>query len=391
MDFQLPEEQKLFQESVRGFAERHLSDGALKRAHNHEYPYDVAKLMSEQGLLGITIKEEDGGIGGTLLDAVLAIEQVSQVCPRSADVIQAGNFGAIRTFAEYATPEQKEEYLPGLLAGEKVVAVGMTEPTAGSATTDLQTTATPDGDGFRINGEKVFIGNSEYADVIVLYVRFGPGLGGIGSVLIENGMEGYTKGAPTPYLNGERWVSMFFDNVYVPKEKVLLGPGGFKKQINGFNAERIGNTARSISLARHAYRLARNYALDREQFGRSICEFQGLQWKFADMKVKLDAGQLLLYRAATNADRGLPDPQETSIAKLFCNQAGFEVCNEAMQVMGALGFSQDSLVEYCLRRCRGWMIAGGSLEMMRNRIAEGVFKRRFSQRPSRVATAQAAE
>ena len=175
MDFQLPEEQKLFQESVRGFAERHLSSGALKRAHNHEYPYDVAKLMSEQGLLGITIKEEDGGIGGTLLDAVLAIEQVSQVCPRSADVIQAGNFGAIRTLAEYATPEQKEEYLPGLLAGEKVVAVGMTEPTAGSATTDLQTTATPDGDGFRINGEKVFIGNSEYADVIVLYVRFGPG------------------------------------------------------------------------------------------------------------------------------------------------------------------------------------------------------------------------
>jgi alkylation response protein AidB-like acyl-CoA dehydrogenase len=381
MDFQLSEEHKMFQEAVRGFAERHLKEGALARAHAHAFPYDVAKLMAEQGLLGITIKEEDGGIGGTLMDAVLAIEQISQVCPRSADVIQAGNFGAIRTFAEYATPDQKEQYLPGLLAGEKVVAVGMTEPNAGSAATDLETTATPDGDGYRINGQKVFIGNSEYADVIVLYVRFGPGIDGIGSVLIEDGMEGYTKGAPTPYLNGERWVAMFFDNVYVPKDRVLLGPGGFKKQIAGFNAERIGNTSRSISLARYAYNQAREYALEREQFGRQICEFQGIQWKFADMKVKLDAGQLLLYRAAVNADRGLPDPQETSIAKLFCNQAGFEICNESMQVMGALGFSQDSLVEYCLRRCRGWMIAGGSLEMMRNRIAEGVFERRFSQRP----------
>ena len=389
MDFQLTEEHKLFQEAVRGFAERHLADGALKRAHSHEYPHHVAKLMAEQGLLGITIKEEDGGIGGTLFDAVLAIEQVSQVCPRSADVIQAGNFGAIRTFAEYATAEQKEEYLPGLLAGEKVVAVGMTEPQAGSAATDLETTATPDGDGFRINGQKVFIGNSEYADVVVLYVRFGPGLEGIGSVLIEDGMEGYTKGAPTPYLNGERWVAMFFDDVYVPKDRVLLGPGGFKKQIAGFNAERIGNTSRSISLARLAYNRAREYALDREQFGKQICEFQGIQWKFADMKVKLDAGQLLLYRAASNADRGLPDAQETSIAKLFCNQAGFEICNESMQVMGALGFSQDTLVEYCLRRTRGWMIAGGSLEMMRNRIAEGVFERRFSQRPPRPQTAGA--
>ena len=184
---------------------------ALRQRAKRRMAY-VAKLMAEQGLLGITIKEEDGGIGGTLFDAVLAIEQVSQVCPRSADVIQAGNFGAIRTFAEYATAEQKEEYLPGLLAGEKVVAVGMTEPQAGSAATDLETTATPDGDGFRINGQKVFIGNSEYADVVVLYVRFGPGLEGIGSVLIEDGMEGYTKGAPTPYLNGERWVAMFFDD-----------------------------------------------------------------------------------------------------------------------------------------------------------------------------------
>jgi hypothetical protein len=169
----------------------------------------------------------------------------------------------------------------------------------------------------------------------------------------------------------------------VRPENVLLGPGGFKKQIAGFNAERIGNTARSLALGQFAFERARDHAMTRKQFGRHLCEFQGLQWKFADMQVKIDAGRLLLYRAASNADRGLPSAQETSIAKYFCNQAGFDICNEAMQVMGGTGYSKDSLVEYCFRKTRGWQIAGGSSEMMRNRIAEGVFGRRFSQRPSK--------
>ena len=112
-----------------------------------------------------------------------------------------------------------------------------------------------------------------------------------------------------------------------------------------------------------------------------LCEFQGLQWKFADMKMKLDAGQLLLYRAASNADSGLPSAEETAIAKAFCNQAGFDIANEALQVMGGMGYSQEELVEYCQRRCRGWMIAGGSIEILKNRIAESVFERTFSQRP----------
>ena len=174
---------------------------------------------------------------------------------------------------------------------------------------------------------------------------------------------------------------LYFEDVRVPPEMVVLKEGGFKKQIAGFNVERIGNTARSLALGRYAYEEARQWAMQRKQFGRLLCEFQGLQWKFAEMKMKLDAGQLLLYRAAANADRGFPSAEETAIAKAFCNQAGFEVANEALQVMGGLGYSQESLVEYCLRRCRGWMIAGRSIEILKNRIAEGVFERSFSQRP----------
>ena len=381
MDFRFTPEQEQLRDSVRRLSEKHLAARALERAHAAEYPWDVAQLMAGQGLLGITVAEADGGQGGTLMDAVIAIETVASVCPRSADVVQAGNFGAIRVLAEYGTPLQKEKYLKRLLSGEAVISVGMTEPEAGSAVTDLTTSATPDGSGYRINGTKVFTTHSAYAEVYLAYVRFGPGVGGIGSVLIDTKAPGVRFGQRSKFMSGEDWAQVYFEDVQVPAEMVVLKEGGFKKQIAGFNVERIGNTARSLALGRYAYEEARQWAMQRKQFGRLLCEFQGLQWKFADMKIKLDAGQLLLYRAAANADRGFPSAEETSIAKAFCNQAGFEVASEALQVMGGLGYSQESLVEYCMRRCRGWMIAGGSIEILKNRIAEGVFERSFSQRP----------
>lgn len=378
MDFNLTSEQQQFRESVLRFSKKELEKNALQRAHAPEYPFDVAKLMAKQGLLGITIAAADGGQGGSLMDAVLAIEAVACVCPRSADVVQAGNFGPIRVLAEYGSSSQKSKYLKPLLSGQSVISVGMTEPDAGSAVTDLKTTATRDGKGWRIKGSKVFTTHSAYADLVLAYVRFGPGIGGIGSVLIER--SSIKTGKRSRFMSGEEWAELHFDDVLVPEDMVLLGEGGFKKQIAGFNVERIGNAARSLALGRYAFEAARQWAMQRKQFGRLLCEFQGLQWKFADMKIKLDAAQLLLYRAAANADRGFPSADETAVAKAFCNQAGFEVANDALQAMGATGYSSETLVEYCMRRCRGWMIAGGSIEILKNRIAEGIFERSFPQR-----------
>jgi alkylation response protein AidB-like acyl-CoA dehydrogenase len=387
MNFDFTEEQKLFADSVHKFAQAHLAKDALKRAHDPRFPFDVAKLMSEQGLMGITIPEEDGGVGGTLMDAVIAIEQIAQVCPRSADVVQFGNFGPIRTFAEYGTSEQKQRWLPALLSGGAVMSLGMTEPAAGSAVTELTTSAKQDGDHYIINGSKLFSTFSPDAKVFLIYVRYAPGLGGIGSVLVERGTPGFTVGTPSSFMSGEEWSELHFENCRIPAGNVLLGPGGFKKQIAGFNVERLGNSARSLALGRYAYNIARDYCTTREQFGRPLCEFQGLQWKFAEMAIKLESAQLLLYRAATNADHGLPSAYETAVAKAACNQAGFEVAHEAVQAMGAIGYSREALVEYCMRRCRGWMIAGGSIEILKNRIAEHVFDRRFDQRPARRAEA----
>jgi alkylation response protein AidB-like acyl-CoA dehydrogenase len=360
VDFQLSADERAFAESVRRFARGELAAGALERAHSPKYPWETAQKIARQGLMGIAFPESEGGAGGTLMDSVIAIEEVALACPRSADIVQAGNFGPIRTFVEYATPEQKKRFLPDLLGGRKIMSLGMTEPDAGSAVTDLRTSATKKDGGYLVNGSKIFSTHSPEASLFLVYVRFGPGVEGIGSVLIERDTPGFTIGKPSRFMNGEEWSQLYFENAFVPGTNLLLGPGGFKKQIAGFNVERLGNAARSLALGRHAFNLAREYASTRKQFDRELCEFQGLQWKFAEMAVKLDAAQLLLYRAVANAGGGLPDAYETAAAKLACNLAGWEVSNDALQAMGGTGFSEESIVEYCVRRTRGWMIAGGS-------------------------------
>ncbi|EID80110.1 MULTISPECIES: acyl-CoA dehydrogenase family protein [Rhodococcus] len=373
-------EREALLDSVRSFAQRHLADGALARAHDPNYSWDIAQLLGAQGLLGLTISAEDGGQGAGLADAVAVIQEVAMVCPKSADILQAGNFGAIRTFAEFGTPEQKAKYLSDLIAGRTLIGLGMSEPEAGSAATELTTSATEDGDGYRINGTKIWGTHSVDATLFLVYVRFGPGTGNIGSILVERGAKGLTLGTPSTYMSGEQWAQLYFDDCWVPKGNVLLGPGGFKKQMSGFNVERIGNASRALALGRLAFNLARDHVSERSQFGRTLNEFQGLQWKFAEVAVALDSAELLLDRAVRNAAAGLPSAYETSVAKLAANEAGFKAANEAMQAMGALGYSTESLVEYCMRRTRGWMIAGGSIEILKNRIAEEIFGRRFSQR-----------
>jgi alkylation response protein AidB-like acyl-CoA dehydrogenase len=381
MDFQLSSEQIAFADALHKLGKDKLAPGALSRNHSPDYPWEISELLSQQGLLGITLKEADGGMGGTLMDAVIAIQTIALYCPKSADIVQAGNFGPIRSFAEYATQDQKERYLPDLLAGKAVISLGMTEPDAGSAVTELTTNAKKVEGGYLVNGSKVFSTHSPDAKVFLIYLRYGPGLDGIGSMLIDRDTPGFEIGQPSSFMSGERWSQLYFADCFVPDKNVLLGPGGFKKQISGFNVERIGNASRSLALGRYAFLQAKEYAKTRTQFSRKIAEFQGIQWKFAEMATKLEAAQLLLYKAALNADSGLPSPYETAMAKLICNETGFNVANEALQIMGASGYSQENLVEYCVRRTRGWMIAGGSIEILKNRIAEEVLEMRFDQRP----------
>ncbi|WP_040978920.1 acyl-CoA dehydrogenase family protein [Oceanobacillus jeddahense] len=380
MDFNLTEEQKEIQKWAKNLAKEKFSDKAYTWVRKNEIPWENARILAEQGLMGMTIAEEDGGQGMSLIEAIIVMEEIAKVCPSTADMFQVGNFGAIRQLAAYGSKELKERTLPGILNGEKLISVAMSEPNAGSATTDLQTKAKIVGDKVIINGSKVFNTHGPHNSYYVVWVRFGESVKTSGAILVERDSPGFTLGKTETHMSGEEHSALFFEDCEVPVENILVPEDGFRKLFTMFNIERMGNTARSLALAQAAFDMAVEHAKEREQFGRSIAEFQGIQWKVADMKMKLDAGRLLLYRAATNADKGAPSPLEASMAKAYINTSAFEVAHEAVQIFGGYGYSTDYPLEYIFRRVRGWMIAGGTPEMLKNKIAEDVFGMRFSQR-----------
>jgi hypothetical protein len=380
MDFNLTKEQQELKQWARDFAQEKFSAKAYTWVKNGEVPWENAKILAEHGLMGMTLPVEDGGQGMPLIDAMIVMEEVAKVCPNTADMLQVGNFGAIRQLAAYGSKKLKARVLPSILAGEKLISVAMSEPNAGSATTDLRTRARIEGDKVIINGSKVFNTHGPHNSYYVVWVRFGEDVKTSGAILVERDAPGFRLGKTETHMSGEEHCALYFEDCEVPVENILVPEDGFRKLFTMFNVERLGNTARSLALAQSAFDMAVKHAKDREQFGRPLAEFQGIQWKIAEMKMKLDAGRLLLYRAATNADKGAPNPLETAIAKAYVNTAAFEVAHEAVQIFGGYGYSTEYPLEYIFKRVRGWMIAGGTPEMMKNKIAEEVFGMRFSQR-----------
>lgn len=378
MDFTFTPEQ----EALRASASRLARDKFAATAFTHdEIPWTNLKVLADAGFTGITIPESCGGQGGSLLDALLVMEAVTQVCPHSGDAVQATNFGAIRQVAAFGTDELRQALLPRLLAGDGLISAGMSEPDAGSALTDMTTRAEIAGDEVVLRGQKIWNSHGPDATHTVVWCRFGASTRDIGAVVVPHDAPGFSKGPADRFMSGERHCALYLDDVRVPRSHLLAERDALSKMLTIFGIERIGNAVRALALAQAAFDRAVDHAKTRRQFGRDLCEFQGIQWKFADMLVQLEAARLLVYRAAVNAgDDGAPQRAEAQIAKLHANETAFNVANEALQIFGASGYSTEYPMEYYVRRTRGWMIAGGSVEMMRNKIAESVFDRRFSQR-----------
>ena len=344
MNFDFTEEQTLLADSVRKFAQAHLAKDALKRAHDPGFPFDVAKLMSRQGMMGITIAEADGGQGGSLMDAVIAIEQTAAVCPRSADVVQFGNLGPISTFAEYGTDYQKKKWLSECLAGHD-------EPRYTGAgrlrRDDLENVRQAGWHELRDQRHQGVL-DLQPGGCGLSCMRFGPGVGGIGSVLVERGRHR----RPAAGVHERRAVerAAFRELPHSGGERSAQAPAASRSRDG--ELQRRAARHRALACLRALLLLSGRASTraPRQQFGRPLSEFQGLQWKFADMAIKLEGAQLLLYRAAANADSGLPSAQARpggGEGRLQPN--GFEVAHEAVQVMGAAGYSKSSLVEYCMR------------------------------------------
>jgi alkylation response protein AidB-like acyl-CoA dehydrogenase len=265
-----------------------------------------------------------------------------------------------------------------------IIAVSMSEPNAGSALTDLTTKAVTTGDKVVINGQKRWCSGAGHANAYVVYCRMSdaPGAKGIGAILIENDRQGFTFGKRERHMGfrGIHSADMYFDNVELPASNIIVPAGGFKQLMEAFDLERCGNTTMSLACAQSAFDYVLDYVQERKQFGKALVDFQAVQIQLAEMKMKLDAARLLLYRAVVNAQSGLPSVAESSIAKCFANEMTREVTGKAMQLMGGYGYSSDYPTEQKMRDAWGWGIAGGAIDIQKVNITAAMVGRRFNQR-----------
>jgi alkylation response protein AidB-like acyl-CoA dehydrogenase len=265
-----------------------------------------------------------------------------------------------------------------------IVAVAMSEPEAGSALTDLRTRAVVDGERVTLNGTKRWCSGGGHADAYVVYCRLNddPGASAIGAVLVEKGASGLSFG-PNESLMGFRGIpsaDLNFDDCVVPLDNVIVPAGGFKKLMEAFDLERCGNATMALGQASGALEDVIAYVQERKQFGKPLAEFQAVQMKLADMQMKVEAARLLIWRAAANAERGLPSVLDSSVGKCFANSIAREVTGDALQLMGAYGYSKEFPMERRLRDSWGWGIAGGAIDIQKVNIAGAMLGRRFDQR-----------
>ena len=385
MDFDLNEEQRMLVDMLASMGKReNFKKLAVEIDKTGEFPRHLVKTYADLGLLGMTLSPEYGGGGQPGVNAILAIEELAKFSPVIATPVFESNIGPVRVINTFGTEEQRRAIIPGVCKGERSVSVCMTEPEAGSDLTALSTKLLEDGDGYRLNGRKVFISGGGEASHYLVYSRFGdiPGYKGIGAVVVEKGAPGFTFGKQEELMGvrGMPSCDLIFEDVKVPKENVVLQGGRFRELMSTFDLERCGNSAMCLGVAGGALEEAKAYAAERKTFGRSISEFQDIQFRIVDMAMKLDAARLLVYRAATNAGRGFPSMYESAMAKCYANEAVVEITNTAMQVFGGYGYSKEFPVERMHRDALAWRVAGGTVQMLRITMASMLFGRRFDQR-----------
>lgn len=385
MDFSLTEQQRALQETARRFAAAELSVPAREIERSGQPPgSDLLRRFAGLGLLGINLPQAYGGQGLGHLEAVIALEELAKVSSAVAFPVFESCFGPVLAIAHFAGEELKRRVIPKVCAGETIVAVAMSEPGAGTALTDLTTRATIERDGIVVSGSKRWCSGAGHAQAYVVYARLSddPGAKGIGAVLVEKDRPGVSFGKPEHHmgLRGVPSADIHFDSVRVPAANLVVPAGGFRQLMEAFDLERCGNTTMSLAIAQSALDYVLDYVKERRQFGRPVVDFQAVQLHLAEMKMKVDAARLLLYRAVVNAEQGLPSVGDSSIAKCFANEMVREVTGKALQLMGGYGYSSEYPLEQKLRDGWAWGIAGGTIDIQKVNIAASLVGRRFSQR-----------
>jgi alkylation response protein AidB-like acyl-CoA dehydrogenase len=377
---ELTKDQHDLRNRARELAEGSVLARAAEVDRSEAYPWDTVTQLAEAGFFGMTIPKAYGGQGRSYLDAVLVVEEMARCCGVTGRIVVEGNMGAIGAIMAYGSEEQKKLAAGLVLSGDKP-AICITEPGAGSAATEMTTTAVKRGNGYVLNGTKHWITGGGVSRLHLIFARLvedGKDKGIAGFIAIRDEDEGLEVGAREPAmgLRGIPETRMHFNDLKLGADRIVIAPEGVRRGfaglMNAYNAQRVGAGTVALGIAQGAYETARDFLGQRQQFGRPIAEFQGLQWMIADMAVGLDAARALLWRAAASAEHtpsGFPNPLLAAKAKLLASETAVKVTNDALQLHGAAGYSRNNPLERMVRDARMFTIGGGTAQMLRNLIA----------------------
>ena len=367
---QLSPEQRALVGTVRELARDRFRNRAMKYLDG-TFPWENLRELAEIGVLGMSIPEEYGGSNLPVFDTALVLEEVSKVCYATSMALMGEVGVQVRVISTYAPEHMKRDILPKVCTGEAMLAVCMTEPHAGTDVPNYRTNTTIKGDRAIVKGVKTLISRADEAEWFVVFTRINgvPGREGIGCVLVNRNTPGFNVTARYHTMGGENLAEIQFENCEVPVENVILREGGFKKLLSAFNTQRCLNPSVSLGLAEGAFEEAIKYIRQREIFGKTIGEFQGIRWKIAEMYRDIEAGRSLLYRACLTADP-FPNPHEAAIAKMFVNEMAIRVTSEALQMHGGYGFTDEYPVSRFYRGVRYGTLGGGATETLKDLVGK---------------------
>lgn len=377
MDFELNDEQRAFQQSLRTFVEREIKPVAIEWERAGRYPTEIVDKMKEMGLFGLLIPQQYGGVGADFVSFALTFEEIARGWMGIAGILGSHSI-ACWLISTYGTETQKQAYLPDLASGKRRSGIALTEPQAGSDLQGIQTRARREGDHYIVTGTKTWITNARYANPLPVLVKTDPATTpahkGMSVLLVDSSLDGFSVSRDIPKLGykGPESCEVVLDSVRVPADQLLGGVEGlgFKQVLSGLETGRVNVAARALGVAQAAYDAALAYSKDRRAFGKPISDFQAIQIKLAEMATEIQAARLLTYWAASKLDRGERADMESSMAKLYASEVCLRASLEAMRVHGGYGYSTEFAVERYYRDAPLMAIGEGTSDILRTVIAK---------------------
>ena len=372
MNFALTAEQRDIIATVRSLAQEKFKPRA-RQYMDGTFPWENMKELTRIGILGMAVPRAYGGLGLSVLDTALVLEEIAKVCYVTAMAVMGEVGVQTKIITAFAPDSIRRRILPAVCTGDMILAVCMTEPHAGTDVANYRTNVDVQGDRLLLKGTKTLISRVDEAGMFVVFTRINrqPGRAGIGCVLIEKGTPGFEVTARYHTMGGENLAEISFDNCELPRENLILAEDGFRRLLTAFNTQRCLNPSISLGLAEGAFEESVRYMRDRTAFGRPIGAFQGMRWKLAEMYRDIEVGRSILYRACATADP-FPDPYQAALAKMYCNEMAIRVTSEAIQVHGGYGFTDEYPVSRFYRGARYGTLGGGTTETLKELVGKKI-------------------